>query len=185
MKISIIISISAIFFISGCSIDQEARIQQEIATFRDNPHFYQTIRGLSYNVASPTPENIQSTINGFDKVYHEYLQELMKGFIAELEGNYIQAKNHYENCIKVPIHEEQSYYTHLDLARLSLKLGAFSEAKKHFKIYLSAMKREISAGDGELTDIFFGYAPSGESLNEMKVNYKKLTNVYEQLEKAF
>ena len=47
------------------------------------------------------------------------------------------------------------------------------------------MKQEISAGDGELTEMFFGYAPSGESLEEMKVNYKKLTAVYEQFEKAF
>ena len=144
MKTSILITIWAIFFISGCSVDQEASIPQEIAAFRDNPHFYQTIRGLSYNVTSPTSANVQSTINGFDKVYHEYFQELMKGFIAELAGDYTQAKNHYENCLNIPVHEEQSYYTHLDLARLSLKLDSFSEAKNHLKIYISAMKQEIN-----------------------------------------
>ncbi|MCF8050212.1 MAG: hypothetical protein K9L59_03175 [Desulfobacterales bacterium] len=181
MRMSLIITICFIFLIPVTTVAQEKNVPKAVAKFRDNPQFYKTIRGINYNVPIPTPENIQATLDGFDTVYHEYLRELLKGFIAELAGDYKQAQKIYENWLKIPVHEEQGYYTHLDLARLSLKLGAFPEAKKHLKLYLFAMNQEISAGEGELTDMFFGYAPSGDTLEEMKAHYKNIMAVYEQL----
>jgi len=185
MKSSFTIPICALILVACCALAQNITVPKEVVSFRDSPYFYQTIRGLKYNIPTPNSENIQTTIHDFDLVYQEYIQELLKGFIAELAGDYVKAQNHYEHCLAISVHEEQSYYTHLDLARISLKLNSFSRTKEHLKIYLSAMKQEINAGEGKLTEIFFGYTPSGEALEEMKAHYKNMTMVYDQLERAF
>lgn len=179
-----IIFLSVLFLVS-CAGLQKSNIPEKVVSFRDNPYFYQTIRGLKHEISRTQLQNEEETINRFDTVYREYIRELFKGFKSELAGNIAEAKAHYLKTLATPVHDEQNYYSHLDLARVALKEKTFSEAKENLNLYLSAMEQEIRAGEGFYTEMFFGYAPESQDLEEMKAHYKTISAVYEQLKSAF
>ena len=109
---------------------------------------------------------------------------MFQGFIAEGKGDLVKASQHYKKCLSIPVHEEQTYYTNFDLARISLKSGKTTQAIKYLERYLRYSHEEIEAGEGELTDTFFGYVPAGEALVCMKEEYKRLSAVLESLRRS-
>jgi tetratricopeptide (TPR) repeat protein len=178
----ILLIISAILI--ACQI-AATEIPEEAAQLRDDPYYFQLVRGLrNSGRVMPTEKNIETLVLKHEWVYQNYLRELYKGFIAEGEGDLLKATQQYKKCLSIPVHEEQSYYTNIDLARISLKLEKTTDAINYLKEYLRYMDHEIKAGEGQLTDIFFGYVPSGRALASMKEEYKKLSAILEALKQT-
>ena len=160
-------------------------IPQGALQLRDDQFYFQLVRGLrDSGRVMPTEKNIETLVSEDEWVYQNYLRELYKGFIAEGRGELLKATQHYKKCLSIPVHEEQSYYTNIDLARISLKLSKTADAINYLKEYLRYMDQEIKAGEGQLTDIFFGYVPSGEALAFMKEEYKRLSAILETLKQT-
>jgi len=160
-------------------------IPEGAVQLRDDPFYFQLVRGIrDSRRVMPTEKNIEFLVSKAEWPYQEYLRELHQGFIAEGKGDLSKASQHYKNCLSIPVHEEQSYYTNIDLARISLKVGKTADALNYLEEYLRYMDQEIKAGDGQLTEIFFGYVPSGEALIFMKKEHKRLSIILESLKRA-
>jgi tetratricopeptide (TPR) repeat protein len=183
MKTKIILLIISAILIAPQIAAQE--IPKGAIQLRDDPFYFQLVQGLrDSGRVMPTEENIETLVSKDEWVYQNYLRELYKGFIAEGKGKLLKATQHYKKCLSIPVHEEQSYYTNIDLARISLKLGKTADAINYLEEYLRYMDQEIKAGEGHLTDIFFGYVPSGEALVFMKKEYKRLSAILEDLKRT-
>jgi tetratricopeptide (TPR) repeat protein len=162
-----------------------AEIPEGAVQLRDDPFYFQLVRGIrNAGRVMPTEKNIETLVSKREWVYQNYVRELYKGFIAEGRGDLLKATQHYKKCLSIPVHEEQSYYTNIDLARISLKLGKTADAINYLEEYLRYMDQEIKAGEGQYTDIFFGYVPSGKALAFMKEDYKRLSAILEALKQT-
>jgi hypothetical protein len=114
-------------------------------------------------------------------VYKRYMRELYKGFIAEIEGNLESAEYHYKNCLQIPVYEEASYYTLIDLSRIYLKNAKPKEAEDFLWPYIDTLSMEILRGAGIGTILETGYAPSKEALSFMEEDKRFLEIVLKDL----
>jgi hypothetical protein len=156
----------------------------DVESFRDDAVFWQRVRGVrDSKQVRPNPDNIELLVAKAELVYRPYLRTLYRGFIAEASSDLPAAERYYKRCLSVPVHEEQSYYTNPDLARIALKRSDTTSATKYLRTYLWYQSQEIKAGEGELTDVFFGYVPGPAAIAAMKRDRRDLQRVLSTLRK--